>query len=100
MPWAAITASGIVLSVKVRPNCSETCVTSRDEDYMCISIGAVPDKGKANKELVQFLARACGVTKESVRILKGEKSHTKVVSIALCHNNDNPEQLLERLSKC
>ncbi|RUM87332.1 MAG: hypothetical protein DSZ24_06440 [Thermodesulfatator sp.] len=42
---------------------------------------APPEKGKANKQLVEVLAKHFGVKKSSVKILKGETSHNKVVEI-------------------
>ena len=45
---------------------------------MQVRIGAPPDKGKANKELVDFLSEKLGVKKSGVLIIKGQTSRNKV----------------------
>ncbi len=46
-----------------------------------VKIAAAPEKGKANKELIDFLSERLDVRKSSIQIVKGETSRNKVVSI-------------------
>lgn len=46
-----------------------------------LDIAAVPEDGKANEELVRFLADEFDVPKSHVEILKGHTAKTKVVRI-------------------
>ncbi len=69
------------LSVKVQPNAGRNEVVALNEGVWKIKIAAQPDKGKANKELVNFLSDILGIRKDSITILKGETSHNKILAI-------------------
>ncbi len=81
-----INASDITLFVKITPNASERgikgVVTSADGiDFLRISIISVPEKGKANKELIKFLSKELDVTKSDIEIISGETNHFKKLQI-------------------
>jgi len=46
-----------------------------------MDIAAVPEDGKANAELIRFLAEEFAVPKSHVQILRGQTSKTKTVQI-------------------
>lgn len=46
-----------------------------------LKIAAAPERGKANEELVRFLAREFGVPRSQVEIVAGASSHSKLVRI-------------------
>ena len=46
-----------------------------------VKLAAVPDKGRANEELVRFLAEEFGVSRRNVEITAGAASHNKRVRI-------------------
>lgn len=48
-----------------------------------IAIAAVPEKGKANLELIKFLATEFKVAKNQVVLLSGASDHTKLIRIKL-----------------
>lgn len=50
-------------------------------DVLRVWIPAVPDKGMANKAVIELLAKKLGVAKSAVRLIAGEQSHNKMVSI-------------------
>jgi len=45
-------------------------------------VAAVADDGKANKELIKFLARELGVGRYNIEIVSGKTSRMKLVEIA------------------
>ena len=69
------------LAVKVTPNAGRNEITGFKEGVLQVKIGAPPDKGKANKELVDFLSEKLGVKKSAVLILKGQTSRNKLIAI-------------------
>jgi uncharacterized protein (TIGR00251 family) len=69
------------LTVKVTPNAGRNEVTGCKEGVWQIKIGAAPEKGKANKELIDFLADKLGVRKTAIEIIKGQTSRNKVVVV-------------------
>ncbi|MFA6096568.1 MAG: DUF167 domain-containing protein [Candidatus Paceibacterota bacterium] len=46
-----------------------------------IYLTAVPENGKANKKLVEVLSEAMDISRSRISIIKGEKSHEKVIEI-------------------
>jgi uncharacterized protein (TIGR00251 family) len=74
----------LTLSVKVTPKSSRNEVTGfLDDGTMKLKIAAVPEKGKANAEVCEFLADQFGVSKRSVQIVRGETSPLKHIVISI-----------------
>lgn len=72
----------LFLTIKVIPNAPKTEVVGQmDNGVIKIKICAPPEKGKANQELIQFLAAFFHVTKGAVRITSGTTSRLKKVRI-------------------
>lgn len=75
-------ADGRVLKIKVIPKSPKTeIVRQMDDGTLKIRIAAVPEKGKANAELIAFLAKHYGVPRASIEIITGETSNLKQVRI-------------------
>ncbi|MCD6575678.1 MAG: DUF167 domain-containing protein [Nanoarchaeota archaeon] len=72
----------MIVEVKVVPKSSKISVEKKN-GKLHVKLTAPPEKGKANKQLVEVLAEHFGVSKSKVKILKGETSHNKVVEIRL-----------------
>ena len=53
-------------------------------------VRAVPEKGKANKALIQLLAKAAGVAPSSVSLISGDTSRVKVLQVV-----GDPRRLIE-----
>lgn len=76
------TSSGIVLHVFVAPRSSGNKVLGLYDGMLKVALTAPPVEGVANKALVAFLAKALGVSKSSVRLVAGETSRKKTVTVA------------------
>jgi len=77
-----IEKDGLVwLSVKVIPNAQTNEIIGWQGDDLKIKIQAVPEKGKANRELQLFIAQKLSVGKSDVRLEQGANSQRKVISI-------------------
>jgi uncharacterized protein (TIGR00251 family) len=70
------------LEVKVTPNAGRNEITGWRDDVLQVKIAAAPEKGKANRELIDFLGRVLGVKKSDITIVKGETSRNKSIEIA------------------
>ena len=46
-----------------------------------VKVAAAPEKGKANRALVEFLAEHLGVAKSRIRIVSGETSQLKRIQV-------------------
>jgi uncharacterized protein len=69
------------ISVKVQPNAGKNEVVGQANGVWRIKVAAPPDKGKANKELIEFLSEILDLKKDCISILKGLTSHNKIVLI-------------------
>ncbi len=70
------------IRVKVIPKSSKTELAGYLPDGTWkIKIAAAPEKGKANRELIEFLAAHFGVAKSRVRIMSGETSQLKRIHV-------------------
>jgi len=70
------------LRVKVIPKSSRTELAEVLPDGTWkVKVAAVPEKGKANRALCEFIALKLGVAKSSVRVISGATSPIKRVRI-------------------
>ena len=69
------------LAVHVSPNASKNEIVSFDNGILRIKVAAPPVKGKANAELVSFLAGVLNISKRGVIIVRGANSRNKLISI-------------------
>jgi uncharacterized protein len=71
----------VILSVKVVPAGSKTALAGFLGGMLKIKLSAAPEKGKANKALISFLADVLGVKKNAVSIISGSTNPHKKVKI-------------------
>ena len=70
------------LALRVTPGADRTRVTGRLADgRLQVRVAAAPERGEANAELVQFLARALGLPRASVRVARGRTSRDKLMEL-------------------
>jgi uncharacterized protein (TIGR00251 family) len=72
----------LLLSVKVTPGASKSALLDVREGRLRIKIAAAPEDGKANNELVAFLARKLGCARRDIAIESGEKSRQKTLRLS------------------
>ena len=87
------TKDGYVLRVRLTPNSSCCCIkeiiqNSGGEDFVKINVVSVPEKGKANKELVDFLAKKLKLPKSCFEVITGQTDRWKKISIQTSQNLD------------
>ena len=70
------------IQVKVAPRSARTeFVEKMDDETLKIRLKAVPEKGRANIELIRFLAKTLNVRKDEVLIISGQTDTRKLVKI-------------------
>jgi uncharacterized protein len=72
---------GVVFSVKVVPASSRTAISGLLDGTVKIKVSAPPEKGKANKCLIDFLAKQLGVKKSAVSIIAGQNNPIKKIRV-------------------
>lgn len=88
-------ANGVVLAVHAQPGARKNCL--RGEQYGCLKVAVTqaPEKGKANKAVMEVLCQALGLRASQVELLSGETSRQKRFLI----RNVNAETLLQRIAE-
>ncbi|MDD5020376.1 MAG: DUF167 domain-containing protein [Candidatus Omnitrophica bacterium] len=71
----------MILEVRVIPKASRNKVALDAAGACKVYVTAAPERGKANKALIELLAGHFGVRKTDVRITRGLHAHSKVVEI-------------------
>jgi uncharacterized protein (TIGR00251 family) len=79
--WRRMDGDALVLTLHVQPGASRTEVAGLHGDALRIRLAAPPVDGKANAELLRFLADAFAVPRRQVSLLRGETSRQKVVRV-------------------
>ncbi len=82
------------ITVRVHPNATKNEVLGFSDGVWLVKISAPPVKGKANKELINFLSKVLGVGRSSLSITRGHTSRSKVVII----DRLSQEEIIKRLS--
>ena len=75
------TDDGIIFTVKVQPGASKNEIVGVQGDALKVKINAPPMKGKANRALIDFLAKHLGVKKSEVEIISGRTSRIKKIKV-------------------
>ena len=72
----------ITLSFKINPGSSENKIKEiMDNGVVKVNITSAPEKGKANKEFIKFVAKYFSVDKNNINIISGETSKLKLIKI-------------------
>ncbi len=75
------TATGATFRVRVQPGASNNQILGVQQDALKIRISAAPVQGKANKVLIQFLAKQLRVKRSQVEITGGHTSRIKTIHV-------------------
>lgn len=80
------------LKVKILSNSSKNAIVGFENNRLKIKIQAPREKGKANKELIDFLAKFLKIPKTKITIKPGTTSSLKTICL-----NDLTKTCLEKL---
>lgn len=77
---------GLLLAVRATPGSSRSAVTglhvaSDGSVSLAVKVTAPPDKGKANRAVIETLARASGLPKSAFQLVAGETDRHKILRI-------------------
>ena len=71
----------MIIRVRVIPNAKHSEVMGRVGSIVRVRVAAPAVDGKANQELMEFLAEFFGVKEKYVSILRGEKGKEKTIQV-------------------
>lgn len=83
-------AGGVTLAVRAQPGAKKTGVVGvygeGDAAQLKIAVQAPPVEGRANEALVAYIAKLFGLPKQSVELLSGALSRSKVFTLRVGMN--------------
>ena len=71
----------MTFAVRVAPRASRNAIVGVHEGALKVSLTAPPVEGAANEALRKLLAKALGVPKSNIEIIRGERGRNKVLRI-------------------
>ena len=77
--------NGYILRIRVTPNSSVSGISdiykdANDQEFLKINLNSIPEKGKANTELLKLLSKVLKIKKSSFSVISGQTDHnTKVL---------------------
>jgi uncharacterized protein (TIGR00251 family) len=80
-PFFLPTGQGYILRLTVVPGARRTQVVGLYGDRLKVRLAAPPEKGAANRELLDFLAQSLDLPKSSLKLALGAGSRSKVVAV-------------------
>ena len=75
------TKDGITIEVKVEPRSSRAEIRGVMGSVLKVKLTSAPVDGAAKRQLIEILSKEFGITKRSIKIVKGETSKNKVIKI-------------------
>jgi uncharacterized protein len=79
--WLVSGQGFVNLQVIAKTGSAHRCILRRDPRGLLIALNSQPSKGRANDELLAFLADLLGTPRLSAKIIRGESTRTKTVQI-------------------
>lgn len=74
-------ADGVVFHVKAHAGARNNGITGEHDGALKVAVTQAAERGKANKAIVEVLARELAVSKSRIEILRGETSPQKQLLI-------------------
>jgi uncharacterized protein len=72
-----VTKNGMILSIKVIPGARKNEIVGWQNGFLKIKVSAQPEKGAANRAIIQLLANVCKLPQSKIILLKGAASRQK-----------------------
>jgi uncharacterized protein (TIGR00251 family) len=95
-----IAGDEIHIAIKALPGASKTEFAGVQEQYLRVRIAAAPEDGRANAELIAFIAKSLGCSKREVRLLRGTQSRQKTIAVPLSYRVQLETILMFRIGLC
>jgi len=70
------------IKVKVKPNSRIESLKQVEADYFEIKVSVPPEKGKANRRVIELLSKHLRIPKSKITIIKGETNKEKLIEIS------------------
>jgi uncharacterized protein len=86
---------GTILPVRAQPGAKRNELRGEQDGMLKVCVTQSPEKGKANKAVIELMAKSLGLRKSQIELLSGETSHQKRFLI----RGITPEELAQKLAE-
>ena len=80
-PWMRVAGGEVTIEVTARPGASRRGVIGVSGERLVVGVHSGPQKGKANDELIEYLAGELRVPRSAMLIVRGATSRRKTIRI-------------------
>ena len=80
-PWYRWQNGVLILEIRVQPRASHDEIAGARGERLKIRLTAPPVDGKANSQLLKYLATLCGVRRNQVTLISGTRNRDKRIAI-------------------
>jgi uncharacterized protein (TIGR00251 family) len=70
-------AGGVVLPVHAQPGARRNAIRGEQNGALKVAVTQIPEKGKANRAIIELLAKSLRLRKSQIELLSGEASGHK-----------------------
>lgn len=96
--------SGCLVRIKLTPGASfcgfgEPIANAEGVLYLKTYVRSVPEKGRANIELIKLLAKSLKIAKQDIEIISGNTDHYKKIYIEARSSVDDLCNLIKKLAE-
>jgi hypothetical protein len=84
---------GTILPIRAHPGARRNEIRGVQDGMLKVSVTQGPEKGKANKAVIELLAKKLGLKKSQIELIAGETSHQKRFLL----RGVTPDELAERI---
>ncbi len=92
-------SDGVILPVRAQAGARRNEVRGVQDGALKVSVTQAPEKGKANKAIVEVLAKWLGVRKPQIELISGETASQKKLLVREVKLEDLAERIKARLAE-
>ena len=74
-------ADAVTLEIRVTPRAKRNSVELTSPGQLCVRVTVPPEDGKANAAVLKLLAKALGIPKSRMSIIRGQTNRDKVIAL-------------------
>ena len=73
----------MIIELKVITRAKREIVEKISKNSYRVKVSSPPEKGKANKRVIELLAKELGVKRQDIRIVSGQAASRKILEIGI-----------------
>jgi uncharacterized protein (TIGR00251 family) len=81
--WLSWDSNSVTVQVVARPGASRQGIVRVEPRGLVVALNSPPEKGRANDELIDFLARTASVPRSTITIARGDTSRHKTIRMTV-----------------